>query len=182
MFTEPVRKTANGSRAMTQEEIDCFLQTICYGTMSYTTSDGWPDSRVLNFTYRDNAFYFHANKARGEKLQHWCDDMRVCISFFSPSPSVGKLRLCQHESLLVYGRLHRVDDPEDWRSCPSEAYHALESLSFSGGTPHKALPERLPKFCGGCSVYRVDPEYIAGKLTIFTSLPEDSYLETIIKR
>lgn len=176
MFDVPVRKTPLGSRAMTQEELQEFLQHICYGNLSFIGEEGWPDSRVLNFFYMDGAFYCHGNKAKGERLKYWTDGAKVCLSFFEPAPDVGKRRYCQHESVLVYGTIHRIDIPN---SATEEGYHALEGISFGGGTPFKAIPERLARTSRGCSVFRINPVHIIGKLTVFTTRPEKSYLETL---
>jgi nitroimidazol reductase NimA-like FMN-containing flavoprotein (pyridoxamine 5'-phosphate oxidase superfamily) len=177
LFEVDVRKTHLGSRRMTDDELIDFLKNVCYGTLSFMADDDWPDSRTFNFTvYKDN-FYFHANKIKGEKLKYLLDGQKVCINFFEPSRDIGTLRFCQHRSALVYGRLYRIDYSPD---CGSEIYHVLEKLSIESGTPFKAIPERLEKSYKGCAVFRILPEYSVGKLTIFTSLLEKSYLETLL--
>lgn len=176
MFDVPVRRTPLGSRAMTEEELEQFLGRICYGTISYQADDGWPDSRVLNFVYNKGAFYCHANKYCGEKLNYWANGTKVCINFYEASTEVGKRRFCQHDSVLVYGYLNRVDLPDN---PTDEGYTALESISHGAGTPFKAKPERLSKTSRGCGIFRVDPFYMVGKLTIFTTMQEKSYLETL---
>lgn len=179
MITDPVRKTPNGSRAMTEQEVQSFLERICYGTLSYANNDGWPDSRVLNFVQYNGNFYFHAHKFKGEKLQNLPDGKQVCISFYEPSPAVGKMRYCQHESVLVYGKIYRMDDPENIDYVSDEQWNALSKLCHDAGTPFKAIPERMKQSIKGCSCFKIVPEYTVGKLTIFTTRREKSYLETL---
>ena len=45
-------------------------------------------------------------------------------------------------------------------------------MSFDNGTPYKAAPERIVKTMFAPSVFRIEPEHVAGKLTYFATLPE----------
>ncbi len=174
MITDPVRTSHFGSRAMTEEEVQTFLTRIRYGTLSYVGSEGWPDSRVLNFGIYEGDFYFHSHKAKGEKLPFISDGQKACISFYEPSPDVGLMRHCQHNSVLVYGNVERLDNRTEYLE---EAYDGLANMCDYGGTPWKAYPEKFEQIKRTCSIFRVKPIYIVGKLTMFTSLPEMSYLE-----
>lgn len=178
MINDPMRNHKNGSRQMTEEELDDFLNhKLRYGTMAYPNEGGWPDMRVLNFGYLNGAYYFHANKITGEKLRHFTDGMQVSLSFFTPSDTVGLRRWCQHDSVLVYGRLYRIDSLENNEQ---EIWDALTKLCLDGGPPHKCQHDWLSKIYKTCAVFKVVPEYTVGKLTIFTSLPEKTYLESIL--
>ncbi len=175
MITDPVRPSRLGARGMTQEEIEAFLETVIYGTLSYANKDGWPDARVLNFTYYNKKLYFHSGK-QGEKLANLQDGTRVCVSCYDPSPDIGRLRFCQHTSVLYYGTVTRLDGVEGRED---EIYQVLTKMSLDNGTPYKAAPERLSKSMFAPSVFVVEPEHVAGKYTIFASLPKDSYLESL---
>jgi len=179
MINETVRKTSLGGRAMTEEEVEHFLSDITYGTLCFHNDEGWPDARVLNFTRYEGSFCFHTNKYIGEKMAHLTDGAQVCISFYEPSPAVGKMRYCQHESVLVYGKIYRMDDPENIDYVSDEQWNALSKLCLDAGTPFKAIPERMKQSIKGCSCFKIVPEYTVGKLTIFTTRKEKSYLETL---
>jgi nitroimidazol reductase NimA-like FMN-containing flavoprotein (pyridoxamine 5'-phosphate oxidase superfamily) len=168
MITDPVRTSPLGARAMTEEEIENFLKRVIYGTLSYPNRDGWPDARVFNFTYFNGMLYFHSGK-RGEKLDNLPDGTKVCVSMFEPSQEIGRVRFCHHESVLFYGRLKRLDAlPEH----EEEIRQILTKMSFDNGTPYKAAPERIVKTMFAPSVFRIEPEHVAGKLTYFATLPE----------
>ncbi len=174
MFTEPVRTSGFGSRAMTEEEVADFLKRARYGVLSYTGDEGWPDSRIFDIGQYQGKYYFHSNKTRGEKLPFISDGQKCCLCFFEPSTDIGKMRYCQHNSVLVYGHVERVDNREETHE---EAMAGLREMCLSSGTPFKAQPEKFEIFSKTCSVFRVTPEYTVGKVVIFTSLPEMSYLE-----
>ena len=174
MYNDPVRKSRFGSRGMTDEEIEQFLGRIRYGTLCYTGDDGWPDSRVFNFSYWNGNFYFHTHKVQGEKLPFICGGQRASINFYEPSPDVGLMRYCQHNSVIVYGHVSRIDNKPETHD---EAMEGLREMCLSGGTPFKIEPEKFEIFSKTCAVLRFVPIYKAGKITIFTSLPEMSYLE-----
>jgi len=174
MITDPVRTSHFGSREMNESEVWEFLKRIRYGTLSYTGAEGWPDSRVLNFGMYNGNFYFHSNKVRGEKLPFTSDGQKACISFYEPSPDVGLIRYFQHSSLLVYGNVERIDNKPDFLD---EAFNGLTHMCHFGGASWKAFPEKFEQIKKTCSIFRVRPTYIVGKLTMFTSLPEMSYLE-----
>ena len=174
MMTDPVRTSHFGSRAMTDEELQAFLHTVRYGTLSYAGDGGWPDARVFNFGYCNGNFYFHSHKAQGEKLPFISDGQRACISFSAPSPDVGLMRYCQHRSALIYGNVERIDRKPE---CAAEALDGLRQMCLDGGTPFKTSPEKFEIFSKTCSIFRLQPVHMVGKLTMFTSLPEMSYLE-----
>ena len=94
MIDAEVRKTIRGGRQMTGEELDAFLKTVRYGTLSYMDSESW-------------------HKTRGEKLKDLTSGKKVCISFYTTSDKVGLEHICQHDSVLVYGRLERLDGPDE---------------------------------------------------------------------
>ena len=174
MFNAPITPSRFGSRAMTDEELQDFLKHVRYGTLSYTGDEGWPDSRVFNFGLLNGKFYFHSHKVRGEKLPFISNGQKACISFYEPSPDVGLMRYCQHRSALVYGTVERIDKKPEYHD---EAMDGLRQMCLDGGTPFKASPEKFEIFSKTCAIFRFTPVYAVGKLTIFTSLPEMSYLE-----
>lgn len=169
MFDTPIRSTNRGSRAMTPQELEEFLTgSLRYGTLAFTGEGGWPDIRPLNFGYWKGAFYFHANRNRGEKLKYLCNQEPVCINIFEPSDQIGQSQLCTHRSVLAYGNIQRIDgNPE----LESEAWAGMTEMCRAAGTPYKADPERLKKTIHGISIFRVVPQYIVGKIVVFTSLP-----------
>lgn len=169
MINAEVRNTIRGGRKMTQEELKAFLDGICYGTISYITADGWPDMRPFNFGLYGDCFYFHAHKTKGEKLKDLTSGKRVCLSFYTTSNQVGAVHICQHNSVLVYGILERLDEhPDNYE----EMIHGLTAMCISAGTAYKAAPERISKSVKGASVFKVVPEYIVGKVVKFASLPD----------
>lgn len=169
MIDAEVRKTIRGGRQMTGEELDTFLKAVRYGTLSYMNGEGWPDMRPLNFGFYNGCWYFHAHKTRGEKLKDLTSGRKVCISFYTTSDKVGLEHICQHDSVLVYGRLERLDGPdEDY----DEMIQGLTAMCVSAGTAYKAAPERISKSIRGASVFKVIPEYTAGKVVKFASLPD----------
>lgn len=174
MYNDPVGTSRFGSRGMTEEELADFLKHIRYGTLSYVGEDGWPDSRVFNFSLWNGNYYFHSHKVKGEKLPFISNGQRACISFYDPSPDVGRMRYCQHLSVLVYGTVERIDKKPE---CHDEAMEGLRQMCLSGGTPFKTIPEKFDVFSKTCAIFRFTPVHTAGKITIFTSLPEMSYLE-----
>lgn len=164
-----VRQSVLGGRKMTEEELAEYLQSICYGTVSYVDDEGWPQMRPMNFSYLDGKFYFHANKTQGEKLRGLREGARVCLSFYTPSDRVGKEYLCRHQSVLVYGCLRRLDGEGEENK--EEILRSMTALCQAAGTPYKAEPERLGKAWRSISVFRVDPEAVVGKWVHFGSLP-----------
>lgn len=169
MITAQVRQTIRGGRAMTEEELETFLSNIRYGTLSYLNDEGWPDMRPLNFGRVDGCYYFHAHKTKGEKLKGLTNGKKVCISFYTTSDKVGKEHICSHDSVLVYGRLERLDLDE---ANKEEMVRGMTAMCLSGGTPHKAEPERISKSVFGAAVFKVVPDHVVGKVVKFASLPD----------
>ena len=82
---------------------------------------------------------------------------------------MGLEHICQHDSVLVYGRLERLDGPdEDY----DEMIQGLTAMCVSAGTAYKAAPERISKSIRGASVFKVIPEYTVGKVVKFASLSD----------
>ena len=174
MIKDPVRPNRFGSRQMTEEEVRDFLTRVRYGVLSYAGSDGWPDARIFDIGQYQGNYYFHSHKTQGEKLPFISDGQKCCLCFYETSPDIGKMRYCQHNSVLVYGNVERVDNKEETHE---EAMAGLREMCMSSGTPFKAQPEKFEIFSKTCSVFRVTPYYTVGKIIMFTSLPEMTYLE-----
>ncbi len=168
MIDADVRTSVLGGRQMTQEELDRSISTIRYGTLSYVDEEGWPDMRPMNFGVYQGCYYFHAHKTKGEKLKSLTSGKRVCISFYKASDQVGQEPICQHESVLVYGRLERLDESDE---NTEEMLQGLTALCLAAGTPYKAAPERLASGVKTISVFKVIPEHTVGKLVRFATLP-----------
>lgn len=172
MFNEKVRGTSRGGRQMTEQELEDYLSHMQYGTLAYITKEGWPDMRPMNFGYHNGCLYFHTAKDKGEKLLHWADGTKVCVSSFLPAEDVGKSVICQHSSILLYGHLERLDGvPER----ADEAIAAITALCITGGSPHKAAPEYLEKCINSIGIFKIIPEYSVGKITRFSSMPETAH-------
>lgn len=169
MIDAEVRKTFRGGRRMTDEELQKFLQTIRYGTLSYSTQEGWPDVRPLNFGYWNGCYYFHAHKTRGEKLKDLLDGKKVVICFYTTSDKVGIEHINTHESVLVYGHLERLDNKE---GTEAEIKQGLTAMCVAAGAAYKAEPERMAKSMKGASIFKIYPEYTVGKMTCFASTPD----------
>lgn len=169
MIDAEVRKTFRGGRQMTDEELNAYLSTIRYGTLSFMTGEGWPDMRPLNFGIYNGCYYFHAHKTRGEKLKEWTDGKKVVVSFYDASDKVGIEHVNTHKSVLVYGHLERLDTKPD---AEEEIRQGLTAMCVSAGAAYKAAPERMSKSLKGASVFKVIPEYTVGKLVCFASTPD----------
>ena len=171
MFQEAVRHTGRGGRAMTPEELEAFLGSVAVGTIAYTTQDGWPDMRPLNFGYYNGCFYFHVAKARGEKLQHWQNGQRVCLSFYTESDRIGQDFICTHQSALVYGTLQWLDvRPEETLEECKAGITAMCNVADLG---FKAMADNMDRCIHGIGIWKVIPEYKSGKMVCFSSLPEE---------
>lgn len=174
MHTDRVRTTGIGSRAMEDWEVEKFLEKIDIGTLSYIGDEGWPDARMFNFVRCNGNYYFHSHKTRGEKLPFISSGQKACLSFFKASPDVGLMRYCQHNSVLLYGTVERIDNRPE---CEQELIECLKELCISAGTHFKAEPWKFNPIFRSCSFFRFVPNYVVGKITIFTSMAEMSYLE-----
>ena len=169
MINVEVRKTFRGGRQMTDDELRDYLSSIRYGTLSYITSEGWPDMRPLNFGSYNGCYYFHAHKTRGEKLKDLIDGAKVVISFYDTSDKVGIEHINTHKSALVYGHLERLDTKINNEE---EIRLGLTAMCVSAGAAYKAAPERMSQSLKGASVFKVVPEYTVGKLVCFASTPD----------
>ena len=156
---------------MTEQELSDFLKSIRYGTLSFLNDEGWPDMRPLNFAFVSDRFYFHANGFTGEKLKYLDHQNKVVISLYKESDSVGKIHLNQHQSVLIYGHVERIDQSPD---CRKESIKAMKAICVSGGTAYKAQAKNFEECIKTTGIFRVQPVHIAGKIVCFTSTPEES--------
>lgn len=169
MINTEVRKTVRGGRKMTEEELQAFIKTIRYGTLSYVNGEGWPEQRPLNFGYYNGCYYFHAHKLEGEKLKDWEDGAKVVISFYETTDKLGVEHINTHKSVLVYGRLERLDGK---RENFEEMKAGIKAMCEAAGTAYKAAPGRLERNLYGTGVFKVVPEETIGKMVCFASTPD----------
>ena len=169
MFDEKVRESRRGGRQMPPEELDAFLRSIQYGTLSYLAEEGWPDARPMNFGYYNGCLYFHAAKNKGEKLAHWKDGAKVCVSAFEALVDINEKRFGAHHSVLIYGQLERLDDKPDKAE---EAFAAMTAICMGGRAPSRAAPENIKNCIHGVGIFKVVPTHSVGKITRFSSIPE----------
>ena len=159
---------------MTPEELQSFQEKdVRYGTLSFAGADGRPDARVFNIGYYQGCYYLHCARRVGEKLKYMVSGIPVCLSMYKESDRVGEDALCFHKSVLVYGRLERMDDDP---ALFEEMWNGVTAMCEQAGTSYKARRERLEKSIKGIAVFRVVPEETVGKIVVFTSLPSSPTL------
>lgn len=79
--------------------------------------DGLPYVLPFNFGYEENTIYFHSGKS-GKKMNILTNNLNVCVEFStdyllrSQNEKVGCSYTMKFRSVLAYGKVEFIDDPE----------------------------------------------------------------------
>lgn len=164
---------------MTEEnEIREFLREMSFGFLGTVGEDGWSRVTPLNFVYDGKHFYFHGSLA-GEKMKHLARDPRVSFtvakeyaiipSYFT-DPKLACPASAYFKSVMVRGRVEKVDDPEE----KARAFTLfMEKLQPEGG--YAPITPEDPDYAGqlkAVALCRIVPEAIRAKFKFGQNLKE----------
>lgn len=152
------REMARIRQQLTQEECLCILKNEKRGVLSVLEDDGYPYGMPMNHYYceEDGIIYFHGGKA-GHKIDaiRRSDKASFC-EYDGGFREEGEWFLRIH-SVIVFGRIRIVDDPERIREISR-----LLSLKFTSDENY--IGNEIAKYGANTLLLALVPEHISGKL------------------
>ena len=104
----PIRRFG---QAATEEECLSILQSAPRGILSVIGENGYPYGLPINYAFLDGKIFFHCAR-EGHKLDAIRAHDKVCFTVLSePLRHEGEWWNC-FTSVIVFGRIHEVTDPE----------------------------------------------------------------------
>ena len=143
-------------RALTEAEARAFLDKAAWGTLSLCPDEnGYPHAVPINCAYLGGALYFHC-AYEGKKLRALERDNRACFS----AAALHELSLSKftsyYESVLCYGRVTRVPEPEK-----TEALVRFTAHVFS--VPEAGIRAKVEQCAAPTLMLRMEIDRITGK-------------------
>ena len=151
MFREMRRK----QQALTQAECVAVLQAAKRGVLAVHGEDGYPYAFPMDCVYRDGKIYFHCAKT-GHKLDALAADNRVSFCVMDEGVRVGDDWPLHFQSVIVFGRIQRVEAPE-------EKILLLRELGLKYFPAPEAVETELQKHAAAAQVLALTVDHMSGK-------------------
>ena len=155
MFREMRRK----NQQMNNEEGIAVLKRATSGVLAVSGDDGYPYAVPLSYVYNEGKLYFHC-AAEGHKLEavRRCDKVSFCV--IDQDEVVPEKYTTFYRSVIVFGRMHLVDDVEEMRRIA--AMLAMKySADFKDG-----IPEEINSSIRNMAILELTIDHITAKEAI----------------
>ena len=158
MFKEMRRK----KQALSAQECTEVLAGGEWGVLGLNGDDGFPYTVPLNYVYHNGEVIFHSARA-GHKVDAIARDARASFCVVDRSELVPEKFATAYRSVIVFGRLRKLDDPE-------ERARALTALveALAGCEPEDSKRNEVDtcRMRDNVEVFALSPEHISGKQAI----------------
>lgn len=133
------------------------LETAEYGCLATADGKGEPYITPINFVYYNDALYFHCSNAKGHKLSNMEENDRVCFNVVDSVQLLPEKFSTKFRSVIVFGNINIVDDPDEKRSSISALAEKLSPEYREEGMKY------INSAIDDIHMLRLDIDYITGK-------------------
>ena len=156
-FREPRGASPIGNFTLSKEELDTFLNSTPYCTLSFFSVNGYPGVTPINYAWDGEYFYVHCAK-KGERFESLAKNPKVSICVYEPSDNLHQY-IADHKSVVAYGDAELLT--------PEESVVPLQKMCLATAMPHKAKLEYIEKRIAMIVCYRIKPLHIIGRIVKF---------------
>jgi len=152
MFRELTRK----HKALLLGECIAVLEREKRGVLSVLGDGGYPYGMPMNHLYKDGVIWFHCGRQKSHRNDalRQSDKVSYCV-FEEGTPIEGNWAL-QVRSVIVFGRMEIVDDPETVADVCTDLCH---KFTFD----EEYIRHEMENSARGTLLLKLTPEHISGK-------------------
>lgn len=155
---------------LSEERMLEILRDAHYGFLSTVQENGEPYGVPIGFAFdeSDNSLIFHTAN-QGLKMDNLRRDDRVCFAIVGSSDLMTQKFAAGYESLVIFGRMQRAEDPADALRCAMVYCRKFTPEIIAGmdtdtaNTEINDLAAMIEKSSSFMSMYRLIPSHISGK-------------------
>jgi len=149
----------NKKQALSKERAVEILENATSGVLSVLGDDDYPYGVPMSYRYKDNKLYFHG-MPKGHKMDAMQSHNKVSFTVIETDQVVPEEYTTYFRSVIVFGRAHMVDDPDEKRVALMNLVEKY-SPDFIAGSG-KEIESQLK----GVGIFIVEIDHISGKEAI----------------
>ncbi len=153
------RKMRRFKQELTEKECEEILNSVPTGVLGVTGDMGYPYTVPLNFTYFENAVYFHCAR-EGHKIDAIKNNDKVSFTVIERDAVVPQKFATDYYSVIIFGRAQILSDK-------TEKINALRLLNkkLAPEFPDEGEKEIKGEIDAVC-VVKIEIEHMTGKAAI----------------